>query len=244
MTRRGSRLLAVAAFVWQVAFALQPSEERSLPRISISFPPDVLSETVDIRYHMSGPFGGYGGFVRPQRDVHVYRIEAAVDGKPATGIKIIVYAPGCEIATFDEALSGLSTVPEEFTCRRLPSVSLSGKIIPKDVLRGRGPEVKVSYMAHWAHGFFGIVDGPVTAIPVATAIPDAEGFFQVQLPDFGRDPTAARADRDGAFLFWLREAETWNVISKLEPSDFKSATGELRIQSWYPPDLTFAARRR
>jgi hypothetical protein len=99
-------------------------------------------------------------------------------------------------------------------------------------------------MAHWAHGFFGIVDGPVTAIPVATAIPDAEGFFQVQLPDFGRDPTAARADRDGAFLFWLREAETWNVISKLEPSDFKSATGELRIQSWYPPDLTFAARRR
>ncbi|MGC9969675.1 MAG: hypothetical protein ABSE56_03690 [Bryobacteraceae bacterium] len=244
MTRHGSRFLAVAALVWQVAFAFEPSDERPLPRISISLPPDVLSETVDIHYVMSGPFGGYGGFVRPQRDVHAYEIEAAVDGKLATGIKIIVYAPGCEIATFDEALSGPSTVPEEFTCRRLPSVSLSGKIVPKDALRGRGPEVAISYAAYWAHGFFGIKDGMVTMIPVATAVPDAEGFFQVQLPDFGRDPIAARADREGAFLFWLREAKAGNIITDLEPSDFRAGAGGLRIQSGYPPGLTFAARRR
>jgi hypothetical protein len=244
VTRRRSRLLAVAALALQVAFALEPSDERPLPRISISLPPDVLSETVDIHYFMTGPFGGYGGFLRPQRDVHAYRIEAAVDGKPATGIKIIVYAPGCEIATFDESLSGPSTVPEEFTCRKLPSVSLSGQIAPKEALQGRRSEVRITYMAYWAHGFFGIRDGMVTTIPVATAIPDAEGSFQVQLPDFGRDPIASRADREGAFQFLLREAETWNTITNLEPSDFKTAAGGLRIQSWYPPGLTFAARKR
>jgi hypothetical protein len=102
--------------------------------------------------------------------------------------------------------------------------------------------VAISYAAYWAHGFFGIRDGMVTMIPVATAIPDAEGFFQVQLPDFGRDPIAARSDREGAFLFWLRGVKAGNT--DLEPSDFKAATGGLRIHSWYSPSLTFAARRR
>lgn len=236
MTRCGSGLLAVAAL------ALQLPGERPLPRISISIPSDVLSETVDIHYFMTGPFGGYGSFVRPQRNVRAYEIEAAVDGKPAENIKFIVYAPGCELATFDELLSGPTTVPEDFTCRTLPSVTLTGRIVPKDVLRGRRPEVAISYAAFWDHGFFGIKDGMVTMIPVATAIPDAEGFFQVQLPDFGRDPIASRTDREGAFLFWLGGVKDGSTY--LEPSDFRTVTGELRIQSWYPPGLTFAARKR
>lgn len=226
------------------ALFLQFGTAQPPPRISIALPQDVPSETVHIHYFMTGPFGGVGGFVRQERNVHAYRIEAAVEGRPATRIKVIVYAPGCEIATFDDALPGPVTIQEEFTCRELPSVSLAGQIVPKEALRGKKPEVKINYLAFWAHGFFGIVDGMVTEIPVATAVPDADGFFQVQLPDFGIDPIASRPDRDGAFHLLLREAETWNIVADLEPPGFMTARGELRIRSSYPQGLTFAVRKR
>ena len=54
--------------------------------------------------------------------------------------------------------------------------------------------------------------------------------------------TPLKSTREGAFLFWLREAKAGNT--NLDSSDFKAATGGLRIQSWYPPGLIFAARRR
>jgi hypothetical protein len=238
-------LLGVAVVLSQIAFALQPSTNGALPGVSISLPTDVPSETVRIFYFLTGPFGGSGGFVNPEQNIHAYRIEAAVKGIAASRIKTILYAPGCEIATFDDSLPGPSTVSEQFTCRKLPTVSLTGRIVPENAPRGKKPEVAISYLADWAHQFFGILDGAVTTIQIATAVPNAEGLFQVQLPDFGRDPTASsRPDRVGEFQFWLREAETGNPIGNLEPSDFKTGLGGLRIQSWYPQGLAFSLRKR
>jgi len=238
-------LLGVAAVLSQVAFAVQPSGENPLPAVSISLPLDVLSETVQIHYFMTGPFGGYGGFVKAEQNVHAYRIEAAVKGIAASRIKTILYAPGCEIATFDDPLPGPSTVSEQFTCRKLPTVSLTGRIVPESAPRGQKPEVAISYLARWDHAFFGIVDGMVTQIWIATAVLDAEGMFQVQLPDFGRDPIASsRPDSVGEFQFWLRDVGTGNTMGSLEPSEFKTGLSGLRIQSWYPEGLAFALRKR
>jgi hypothetical protein len=53
-------LLGIAALQ---SLALQTvSRPKGLPSISISLPPDVPSETVQIAYHLVGPFGGYGGY--------------------------------------------------------------------------------------------------------------------------------------------------------------------------------------
>jgi hypothetical protein len=38
----------------------------------------------------------------------------------------------------------------------------------------------------WRHQFFGIVDGAVTAIGIATVVPDEKGQFEVAVPDFSK----------------------------------------------------------
>jgi hypothetical protein len=81
-----------------------------LPSVSISLPPDILSETVQISYFLVGPFGGYGGYAAQRTGVHSYEIPTMVDGKAATEIRIIVYAPGCEIHQFVISLAEHSRV--------------------------------------------------------------------------------------------------------------------------------------
>lgn len=50
---------------------------------------------------MGGSFGGYGNYVKAGEARSTYEIDASVDGKPATSIKLIAYLPGCEIVTLD-----------------------------------------------------------------------------------------------------------------------------------------------
>src|SRR5262245_60298453 len=62
-------------------------------RVSLISPRDVPSEKVQIDYFMTGPFGGYGGFVRPEKQRRGYEIEASVEGRPADELKVIAYLP-------------------------------------------------------------------------------------------------------------------------------------------------------
>ena len=80
--------------------AQTPKTVTFLPSVSISLPPDVLSETVQISYFLVGPFGGYGGYVAQRTGVDSYEIPTMVEGKAATEIRMIVYASACEIQQF------------------------------------------------------------------------------------------------------------------------------------------------
>ena len=104
--------------------------------VSISLPPNVPSETVQISYYLVGPFGGYGSYVVQQVGVSSYQIPAMVDGKAATEIRVIVYASGCEIQKFVIPLTENLRVSREFPCQRVETVKLSGQIVPNE-LSGR-----------------------------------------------------------------------------------------------------------
>ena len=222
-----------------------PLRPESSPSVSISLPPSIPSETVQIRYHMIGPFGGYGGYTEQRPDLHLYEIKASADGKAATEIKMLVYATGCRIQTFDLFLTEASDVKEEFVCDVLPDMTLSGQIVPRELVRDQNTGLTITYMALWAHEFFGITDGPVAEIRLATVSPDANGRFQVNLPDFSADTRPSSLFKDSATLrLMLRDSKTWNhIVSNLEPelSDFRSESHELRIRSFYPSDLKFTA---
>ena len=69
-------------------------------------PTGTTSEAVQINYFMGGPFGGYGGYVKSEKNRLRYVIDAAVEGRAATEIKVIAYLPGCEIVTLDIPLHG------------------------------------------------------------------------------------------------------------------------------------------
>jgi hypothetical protein len=190
-----------------------------------------------------GSFGGYGGYAARQTGVDSYEIPTIVEGKAATEIRMIVYASGCEIQQFVVPLAEHSRVSQEFPCQPVETVKLSGKIVPNELVSDNNAELVVTYMAYWAHGFYGIVDGAVTEFQIATVSPDANGTFQVDLPYFTVDAVASSSERRASFRLMLRDSKTWNHIASLEPEkqELRLQEHALRIRSHYPDDLIFTA---
>jgi len=212
------------------------------PSVSISLPPAVRSETVQIEYLLIGPFGGYGGYAAQRTGVHSYEIPTTVGGKAATELRLIIYAPDCEVQTFAIPLAEDSKVKQAFSCQRVETVALSGQIVPNELVRNNRAELVVTYMAYWAHGFYGISDGIVTEFRLATVSPDANGMFQVDLPYFSADASALSSQRRASFRLMLRDSKTWNPITyNLEPDvpELRLEDHSLRIRSHYPDGLKF-----
>jgi hypothetical protein len=223
--------------------AQTPSKAEGFLSVTISLPANIPSETVQISYFLVGPFGGYGGYTEQRAGLHSYDISALVEGKAATEIRLIVYASGCEIQTFVLPLVQDSRAEQEFECQRVATVKLSGQIVPTELVRDNNAELFVTYMAHWAHGFFGISDGMVTVFQLATVCPDANGIFQIELPYFNAD-TASTSQRRASFHLMLRDSKTWNrIATNLEPEIPELGLEEhnLRIRSHYPAGLKFKA---
>jgi hypothetical protein len=233
-------LLGLPSLLLQTAQT--PTKAADLPSVSISLPPSTPSETVQISYFLRGPFGGHGGYTAQRAGLRSYEIPTSVEGKAATEIRMIVYASGCEIRTFVISLAENSRVNQEFPCQRVAMVKLSGRIAPNELVRDNNAELVVTYRAYWAHGFYGITDGFVTAFRIATVSPDANGMFQADLPYFNADAAAASSQRSGGFWLMLRDSKTWNhIASDLEPDvpELRLEGHGLRIRSHYPDDLTF-----
>jgi hypothetical protein len=221
--------------------------EKTEAHVLIDLPSFVPSETVYINYFLYGPFGAYGGSVTQEPGLRSYDIKSSVDGKAASAIKLLVYAGGCEIRTFEIDLSERGTIKREFDCRPLPTTTLSGRIVPRQLVMGKAAQLRIMYMAAWSHEFFGIMDGPIVEIPLATATPDDNGMFQTDVPDFDVDPATSAWNTKPSLHLLLRDAKTWNIIAfGLEPDieEYRGNFGGLDIRSFYPSGLTFSDRNQ
>jgi len=219
-----------------------PAKAEDSPSVSISLPSNVPSKTVQISYFLVGPFGGHGGYTTDRTGVHFYEISTMVDFQAATEIRMIVYAPGCEIQRFVIPLAEHSRVSQEFSCQPVETVKLSGHVVPDALVSDTNAELVVTYMAYWANSFYGIGDGAVSQFPVATVSPDANGMFQVDLPYFSVDAEASPSEQRASFRLMLRDSKTGNhIASNLEPEKQELRLQEhgLRIQSQYPDDVIF-----
>jgi hypothetical protein len=205
-------------------------EAQDHPKVLLTLPSGVASETVQIDYFLTGPFGGYGGFVRAERNIASYDIEPFVDGRPADNIKIIAYLPGCEIDTLDLTFSG-APVEHWLDCYPLGWASFRGQLSPASTTRAQSREIEVDYLAMWSHRFFGIADGPVTKIRLGTVRPERDGKFEIALPDFYNQSSL----RDGAIQFVLRDPKTGNIIAFLKPAETTPNSPDwLSVQASYP----------
>ena len=203
---------------------------RDRPRISLVLPSGTASETVQIQYFLTGAFGGYGDFVRPQKQWTSYDIDPFVKGQPAENLKIIAYLPGCEIATFDIAFSGRD-VERLIDCPPLGSVSLRGQVLLASMAEDQIREIEFNYLAMWAHEFFGIYDGPLTTIRLGSVRLDPDGRFEITLPDLYQQSIL----RDGQIQFILRDRETKNIIGFLRPAEATpKSPPSLKVQASYP----------
>ena len=95
---------------------------------------------------------------------------------------MIVYASSCEIKTFVFPLTEVSRIRQKFECQRAATVHLAGQILPTELATKINAELVVTYMADWAHEFFGIMDGRVTEFQVAAVSPDSVVLFRWNYP--------------------------------------------------------------
>ena len=223
------------------SFTAQNPPTSNSPLVSISLPPSIPSELFQMFYLLSGPFGGAGGYVQQRANLRAYEILTSKD--VATGIKILVYSPGCKIQRIDLALPKTSTVTEDFVCHGLPNVTLRGRIKPAETPRMENGQLEINYMAYWAHEFFGIADGPVFEIRLGPVSVGNNGMFRVELPDFSLElPASASFQPSASLRLHLRDAKTGNpIVDNLIPElpEFRSPEGHLIIRSAYPADLQF-----
>jgi hypothetical protein len=242
-TVRQSIISVVVVLFLAAAATAQTSQE--LRSFNVVLLGGVPSEKVHIRYVLYGPFGAHGGFTTPKVDSSSYQIPTFIDGKPAGQIKGFIFASGCKTVTFDAPLLDSADTQEYFACSPLGTVSLVGRIRAADLLRKKPMEVRFDYMASWTCRFFGLVDCMVPQIELGAVAPDAEGAFEIELPDLSADPISS-SSKDGAQLqVVLREVKTWNIVAYLGPETetLRTEGNSLKIVASYPQNLVFSTQK-
>jgi hypothetical protein len=209
--------------------------------VEIVLPAGVASENLFVRYVLAGD--DLGGWIQPVSGVSSYLINTVQHGFPATGIKAVVYAPGCGLQTFALSLAPSANPQYFFVCHSLRSAQIVGTMVRSDRLFGRGVKLQAKYIARWAPRFLGVDDRIVIAIPVGDSVVPVNGRFSLTVPDFSADPLAGAPDHQGELQVWVKNPISESVLAQLTPASAGTLTarmGGLKIQREYPPEITFA----
>ncbi|WP_348264529.1 hypothetical protein P8935_08340 [Telmatobacter sp. DSM 110680] len=209
---------------------------REGPLITLYLPRAFPSEKVEVRYFLTGSFGGNESYIQPQPDRQTIDFTAAVDGKAADKIKVIAFLPGCEIIKLDIVPAG-TAMWRQLECKPLKTITLRGQIQPFTIDPGKTAKVEVTYQADWALPFFGIFDGAIPAITVSAVVPSESGEFTVEVPDFQSQPNLGQA----GYAFILREVNTGNILDFLVPTNATHVFNALAVNQSYPPVISFAS---
>ena len=197
------------------------------------------TDRIEVRYHLTGAFGGYGGYVPDPDNDGAYRIPLEQDGKPAKSLKGILYAPSCQFVILSVDLLSDPTRSATFECRQLPTTTVQGRIsLPPsgDV----SLDVTISYLAFWDHEFFGIKDGQVQSFSMGKAPLNADGRFQVQIPDFSKDRVTNQM-QDACLLVRVERHSNGSIVEQLVPSaDLQYQKIGLKILPSYNSEIAFS----
>jgi hypothetical protein len=204
----------------------------------IHLPPGVPSESVFIRYVLAGE--KLGGWVQPKAGISAYTIDTLHDAIPATGIKAIVYAPGCALEAVDLRLAAGSNSEYAFSCKPLGEVQIAGRLLEAQSLRESGARIQARYIARWAHNFLGLTDDTVLVIPLGETTLSADGSFHLAVPNLYRDRLAG-GSADGELELWARDNTDRNLLGMLIAPG-ATRFGGMKIASEYPAETTFKAR--
>jgi hypothetical protein len=176
--------------------------------------------------------------------VSSYVIRTTLDDQPATGIRAILYAPGCAIQTFDLSLSPSTNPQYSFVCQPLKNTSIVGSITQRDRLYKREVKLQAIYMARWAQAFLGLDRDIFTAIPVGdVAYLSADGRFQLSVPDLSQDPLVTAPDHPGEVRIWDKDTTSDAIVAQLIPISphlIKVRMGGLNVLNEYPSEIVFA----
>jgi hypothetical protein len=212
--------------------------------LEIDLPPGVISESFFVRYTLTGV--NYSSWVAPRTGVTSYIVHTTHEGRPATGIKAVLHAPGCAIRTLDLPLTGAENPRYSFICQPIRTIEIQGTLDRPDILHGHDVELQARYIARWAPRFLGIDGAIATSFPVGdAAFPSPDGHLRLVVPDLSHDALAGAPDHPGELQVWAKDRDTGAPIAQLLPSGLyilKTRMGGLAVRSAYPSGIVFAPR--
>jgi hypothetical protein len=233
---------------WRTIFGLAiltacvcPAQITPTHSLRIQLPPEVKSETFFGRYTLSGQ--DMGGWVQPRPGVDIYSVDTMERGRPAGGIKALLWAQGCAVQTMDMSLLGQTQADYRFVCRPVPAITISGKLRCTGNNCGKGLRLQARYVARWARDFLALSSDMVPVIPVGGAVIQSDdGSFSITVPDLARDPVAGAANHDGELQIWAREREDAApaLMVPESPANIKTRMGGMKLMSEYPAGIVFS----
>ena len=238
-TKRALAIFVLMGLAFLLVKAGRGQEEETAP-FEIRLPSEIRSEQVQVRYCLTGRFGGYSGFLKAEPERNSYLIDTSVNHQAAETLKVILYSPGCQIVTLAVPSLSESNRTAEVSCEDLPTMTFNGRVELPEALRRQHYDVEIIYMAYWVHDFFRIADGPVLTLLLARATPDEGGAFHVLLPNFAKDRVTESFHRDAGLRFIAREDDTTNIVSFLAPANVQGTDSrDLPIKPKYPAVVVF-----
>jgi hypothetical protein len=208
---------------------------------AIRVDPSVKAKELQVRYFLTGDFGGFGGFQIDREGGNAVLIHTEVEGKPAKSLKAALYAPGCQIQTISIVDLSLSNGESMFHCSPIGDIKLQGKFSRGPTTPDRKIEVQILYLGYWGHSFFGIADGIVLSFNIAKSFVEQDGSFQVFLPNFAENGGLPPQEEDACFSILVRDAESGYVLAELKPPAALSRARNLKILPSYPQRIDFDA---
>jgi hypothetical protein len=74
-------------------------------------------------------------------------------------------------------------------------------------------------------------------------VPNADGAFEIDLPDFALDPVSTDSDGGAELQLVLREVKTGNLMAYLDPElETLRTPSALGLAASYPQPVVFVAR--
>ena len=227
-------LLAIAPVLAAFCFAQKAGDA-----FTIVVQPPTSAKNVQVRYFITGEFGGYASESTANPSANRILISTSYEGKAATKLAAVAFAPGCQFVTI--AVDELATGSREgaFQCEKLATVPFHGRIGMRSATTDA--RVEVLYDPIWAMEFFGIRDGAVSPFAVGQASIAADGSFALDLPDFLADPLwSQRTDASLRFVLVRGNGARRNGLL---PGAGYSQNGSLKIEQVYPAEVPFTVQQ-
>lgn len=223
-------LLLLPCFVLPGSAATQKTTDE--PLFTISVAPPTSAKDVQLRYFVSDEADVRWTSTLAKAADDKIRISANTTQRPAKSLKVLAYAPGCQFATFTVDDLVTSTRQGDFQCVKLPTTTLQGTVPPP--AGQQQLQVEAMYVVNWASKFFGVPGASISPLALTKAPVEADGSFQMDLPDFTADPLWQPFANNATLMFFLEDKATGHRVAELKAPAAVAQGGNLKVAANYP----------
>jgi hypothetical protein len=208
--------------------------------IRLVLPRSVETKSCRLAYFLGGPFGGYGGFARPNLDASGFEIETVHEGQAVERLQVILSCSGYQVETMAfDSLPDLDGRTVQVRPKPLGTVRFRGLVRGLTLQQVQVLYVDVDYTPFWICEFFRLPDCGLGPWRVASVELGTDGRFSATLPNYAQDAVIRSFKDHGEFSFWIHDQKTGNPLFELKAAG--SSWGKVAVADTYAGEQMFNA---